>query len=81
MSNIYKAGMTYERYELLSNPSFTGFMSEEESDAGWHFCNTGWDGMLIHLTDDEIEFCECSFHTQELCDKVKNAKQEIINKK
>jgi len=45
--------------EVESNPNFTGLLTKEETDAGWHFCNTGWDGMLVHITEEEMEYCRC----------------------
>lgn len=60
MSDIYKGGMTNERFKLLSDPSCKLFLTEQEMADGWHFCNTGWDGMLVHITDEEMEFCQCN---------------------
>jgi hypothetical protein len=65
VSDIYKAGMTHERFSLLSDPKFTGSLTEEEMAAGWHFCNTGWDGMLVHITEEEMEFCMCNIAVDE----------------
>ena len=59
MSEIYKGKMTHERFiELSANGSKKNLSSEELAD-GWHFCTNGWDSMLIHKTDEEINYCEC----------------------
>jgi len=59
MSNIYKFGMTNERFKILSNHNITASLTTDEIIAGWHFCNTGWDGMLVHISEEEMEQCRC----------------------
>ena len=47
---------------------------------GWHLCNCGWDGMLIHETDDEMEHCRC-FPKITISNHMTNeqAEQHLIN--
>lgn len=50
--------MNRERYmELAKNPELK--LTEEEIREGWFFCNCEWDGMLIHDSHVEAEFCGC----------------------
>lgn len=36
-------------------------LTEEEIAAGWHFCYSEWDGLLIGKTCAEYELCTCAF--------------------
>lgn len=62
MSNL-SGNMSNERYDFLSdinnkdNPACR--LTKEELESGWHYCNTSFDGMLIHNTWDEYEYCCC----------------------
>ena len=58
MSEIYKGGMTHERYRLISDPDFIGALTDAELAAGWHWC-LSFDGMPVHETDEEMEYCCC----------------------
>lgn len=52
--------MTLERHAfLMDNPKEE--LTPEEFDAGWHFCTSEWDGLLIHRTDHEAQFCKCEW--------------------
>lgn len=56
---LYKMhGMTYERYYELER-DLNLKLTAEEVEAGWHFCNAEWDGMLIHESWPEAECCSC----------------------
>jgi hypothetical protein len=56
--------MTRERWMELMHPyaESKGIeLTKEEVDAGWHWCNE-WDGLLIHVDDDEfLCCCSCSW--------------------
>jgi hypothetical protein len=55
--------MTRERWMELMHPlaESKGIeLTNEEVDAGYHFC-AEWDGLLIHVDDDEFECCGCSW--------------------
>ena len=49
--------MSYARYRDLMHTG--GPLTNEEIAQGWHFCMWGWDGLLIHPTDEEFEHCCC----------------------
>jgi hypothetical protein len=51
-------GMDKSRYNELSANNSVAKLSEHEVQDGWHFCNS-FDGMLIHINDDEIFYCNC----------------------
>jgi hypothetical protein len=54
------AGMSLERWDTLMNG--TGpcvHLTPGEMAAGWHYCNNGWDGLLISPIDLEYKFCRC----------------------
>ena len=77
--------MSEDRWMELMKPFEEGdgiMMSKEEIDAGWHWCND-WDGLLIHVDDDEFKACECSwmekFRTPERMKKWYKA-QEAMDK-
>jgi hypothetical protein len=69
-------GMTNERYWVLTQNAAMPCLTDEEVMAGWHFCHFGWDGMLIHLTDDEMAWCGCTFHTECLESRADVARKE-----
>lgn len=55
--------MTKERWQELMKPFEEGdgvMLTSEEIDAGWHWCEE-WDGLLIHVDDDEFDCCSCSW--------------------
>ena len=57
-------GMTEERWNYLMRP-FDGdesvMLTAEELANGWHWCDE-WDGLLIHVDDDEfLCCCGCSW--------------------
>ena len=55
--------MTKERWNYLMQP-FDGnedvMLTAEELNEGWHWCEE-WDGLLIHVDDDEFVSCTCGF--------------------
>ena len=55
--------MTKERWNYLMQP-FEGnedvMLTAEELNEGWHWCEE-WDGLLIHVDDDEFVSCTCGF--------------------
>jgi hypothetical protein len=55
--------MTKERWNYLMQP-FEGnedvMLTAEELNEGWHWCEE-WDGLLIHVDDDEFVSCNCGF--------------------
>lgn len=53
------AGMSLERYDWLMEQGHDYALAKSETDAGWHFCHTAWDGLLIHPMDLEYACCEC----------------------
>jgi len=69
-------GMTNDRIEELHRNNSMSILTDAEVMAGWHFCHFGWDGMLIHLTDDEMAWCGCTFHTECLEAKAAVARKE-----
>ena len=50
--------MKRSRYDELSDPASRQPLYKNEIEDGWHFCNS-FDGMLVHINDDEIFHCEC----------------------
>lgn len=50
--------MTRGRHRFLEFNLEEKLTKEEVAD-GWHFCNSEWDGMLIHITSPEFEGCKC----------------------
>lgn len=62
-AKLAKKGMTIERYNHLTdyeNPISNRRLTVEEMFNDWHYCDNGWDGMLIHNSDDEIRHCNCT---------------------
>ena len=57
------AGMSLERLIALNEKGDEAALTPGEVGAGWHFCHTGWDGLLISPVDAEYKFCACP-HTQ-----------------
>lgn len=58
-------GMTQQRYRQLNDATnrdgeVESSLTEEEYKAGWHFCWSEWDGLLIHKDDPEMEACSCN---------------------
>jgi hypothetical protein len=52
-----ECGMTHSRWRHLAHHGET--LTQDETNAGWHYCNSEWDGMLIHTTWPEKEACTC----------------------
>jgi hypothetical protein len=55
--------MTRERWIELMKPFAENDginLTQEEIDEGWHWCEE-WDGLLIHVDDDEFIPCTCSW--------------------
>jgi hypothetical protein len=55
--------MTKERWLELMQPYAENDginLTAEEVEAGWHWCEE-WDGLLIHVNDDEFDCCACSW--------------------
>ena len=57
------AGMSLQRLDELNTKGDEAALTPGEVAAGWHFCHTGWDGLLISPVDAEYKFCACP-HTQ-----------------
>lgn len=53
-------GMNKYRYRSLIYEGAPAKLTDEEVEAGWHFCNSEWDGALIHKTWPEFEACTCA---------------------
>jgi hypothetical protein len=74
--------MTRERWMELMKP-FEGnedmMLTAEELAEGWHWCEE-WDGLLIHVDDDEFDCCSCSwmekFRTPERMEMFKKRMEE-----
>lgn len=58
MSKPY-AGMSLERYDWLVQRGSPSDLTEGEIGAGWHYCDHGWDGLLISPIDLEYKYCNC----------------------
>ena len=55
--------MTRERWLELMQPYAENDginLTPEEIEAGYHWCEE-WDGLLIHVDDDEFVSCTCGF--------------------
>ena len=55
--------MTKERWLELMQPFAENDginLTQEEIEAGYHWCEE-WDGLLIHVDDDEFDCCTCSW--------------------
>jgi hypothetical protein len=55
--------MTKERWLELMQPFAENDginLTQEEIEAGYHWCEE-WDGLLIHVDDDEFDCCGCSW--------------------
>jgi hypothetical protein len=50
--------MNITRYNELCR-SKDATLTQAELDAGWFFCLCEWDGMLLHKSDKEAEYCGC----------------------
>lgn len=50
--------MTSDRYKELMN-NYELKLTDNEIKEGWIFCNCEWDGLLIHKSDPESQFCTC----------------------
>lgn len=57
------AGMSLQRLIDLNEQGDEAALTSQEQAAGWHFCHTAWDGLLISPVDVEYKFCTCS-HAQ-----------------
>ena len=67
MSEIPKpfgSAMSVARYDWLMEQADDAALDPGETAAGWHFCTTAWDGLLIHPVDVEYKFCTCAAHQQ-----------------
>lgn len=50
--------MSNARYAaLMDNDDLP--LTQDEKDAGWHFCHGGWDGLLVGPGMLEWDGCEC----------------------
>ena len=63
MSDTPYDGMSLQRFTDLMKQYDPAALTEQEQAAGWHYCDTAWDGLLISPVDAEYKFCTCS-HTQ-----------------
>lgn len=52
--------MTKERWELLMDLDQHEELTKEEIQAGWHWCMTEWDGLLIGPGMEEFKYCSCA---------------------
>lgn len=43
--------------ELESNPGLP--LTDKEYKDGWHRCKSEWDGLLIHTSWPEYQYCDC----------------------
>jgi hypothetical protein len=50
--------MTPQRYNALMS-NLKEELTQEEFDAGWHWCFSEWDGLLVGPTVPEWEYCTC----------------------
>lgn len=73
--------MSEDRWMELMKPFEEGdgiMMSKEEIDAGWHWCEE-WDGLLIHVDDDEFVSCTCKFMDRfRTPERIKSMQEKII---
>jgi len=59
--------MTHDRWLELMHPDAESNginLTIDEIASGWHWC-ADWDGLLIHVDDDEFQACNCCGSIQE----------------
>jgi hypothetical protein len=59
MSDTPYAGMSLQRLDELWEKYDDAALTPQERGAGWHYCHTAWDGLLISPVDGEYKFCAC----------------------
>ncbi|NII73932.1 hypothetical protein FHW84_002505 [Dyella sp. SG562] len=52
------------RWEALMNDASV-YLTQEEMDAGWHFCHRDWDGLLVGPSMLEWDSCTCGITPKE----------------
>ena len=67
--------MTSERYKELMDTDRPIQLTDDEIEAGWHFCYE-FDGLLVGPGMQELQVCTCLDGTDFWAQKVSNAKTD-----
>ena len=52
--------MTHQRWNKLMDLDSKEELTKDEMRAGWHYCMTEWDGLLIGPGMTEFKYCKCT---------------------